>query len=149
MYVLLIANHNHRALNVEDLNGVSRRYPLLAFTLSLAVLALGGMPPVAGFMSKWQIFVAGSQTTDPAMLALAVFAGLNSVLSLGYYAPLVNRMFRLKPSAAVEQGAKTSLLIRLPLVVLILAVVVLGVWPTLLSDWTAQAAQSLLLAFGG
>jgi len=148
MYVLLIANHNHRALEVEDLNGLSQRYPLLAFTLSLAVLALGGMPPLAGFMSKWQIFVAGAQASSPAILALVIFAGLNSVLSLGYYAPLVNRMYRRQPADVIATGKPLTFSLTLSLVLLSLPVVILGFWPSLAAPLTEPAARALLAAFG-
>ena len=60
MYVLFIANGN-TILMLTDLNGVSRKYPLLAVSLSAALLSLGGLPPFAGFMSKWQILVAGAE----------------------------------------------------------------------------------------
>ena len=53
---------SHRPLTIADLNGAAQRYPLAALGLSLAVLGLGGLPPLAGFMSKWQIFVAGFET---------------------------------------------------------------------------------------
>jgi NADH:ubiquinone oxidoreductase subunit 2 (subunit N) len=120
-----------------------------AFALSVAVLALGGLPPLAGFMSKWQIFAAGAQTQNLAIILLVVFAALNSVLSLGYYAPLVNRMYRHEPSAVVEAGKPVSALTVLPLVLLTLAIVAIGFWPTLVSWLTNPAAASLLAAFGG
>jgi proton-translocating NADH-quinone oxidoreductase chain N len=148
LYSLYIANGKHRPLTVEDLNGASRRYPLAAFGLSLAVLGLGGLPPLAGFMSKWQIFVGGFETRNPVMILLVIFAALNSVLSLGYYAPLVNRMYRLQPSPAVEKGKPTPFLIGLPLAVLSLLVAVLGFWPSLVNWLTAPAARDLLAAFG-
>ena len=56
-----------------------------------------------------------------------VFAALNSVLSLAYYAPLVNAMYRLEPSTRVRQGKRLPLADGFPLVVLGLAVVVMGV----------------------
>ncbi len=65
---------------------VQRKYPWVVLTLSIGLLALGGLPPLAGFMSKWQILVAGAQTQNVWMIVLVVFMGLNSVLSLGYYA---------------------------------------------------------------
>lgn len=148
MYVLLIANHNHRALELQDLNGLSQRYPLLAFTLSLAVLALGGMPPLAGFMSKWQIFVAGAQASSPAVLTLVIFAGLNSVLSLGYYAPLVNRMYRRQPAEVIAAGKPLTFSLALSLVLLSLPVVILGFWPSLATPLTEPAARALLAVFG-
>jgi formate hydrogenlyase subunit 3/multisubunit Na+/H+ antiporter MnhD subunit len=145
LYCLHQANNNHDPLVVDDLNGASRKYPLTAFAFSVAVLGLGGLPPLAGFMSKWQIFVGGFQTGNAWIIALVVFAGLNSVLSLGYYAPLVNRLYRRQPAEIVEQGKPMPVLMTVTMVILSLGVVVLGYWPSL-ADWlTRPAAQSLLI----
>jgi len=149
LYCLHQANDNRNPLVVDDLNGASRKYPLTAFAFSVAVLGLGGLPPLAGFMSKWQIFVGGFQTGNAWIIALVVFAGLNSVLSLGYYAPLVNRLYRRQPAEIVEQGKPMPVLMTVTMVILSLGVVVLGFWPSL-ADWlTGPAAQSLLMLFGG
>ncbi len=81
----------HGPLTIADLDGAAQRYPLAALAFSLAVLGLGGLPPLAGFMSKWQIFVG--RFRHPQRLddrRWSIFAALNSVLSLAYYAPLVN-----------------------------------------------------------
>jgi len=78
-----------------------------------------------------------------------VFAALNSVLSLAYYAPLVNAMYRLKPSPRVEKGSRMPVLIGVPLVLLTVALIVFGVWPSLAAGLTAPASQALLAAFGG
>ena len=82
------------------------------------MLALGGLPPLSGFMSKWQIFVAGFETRSAAVEILVIFAALNSVLSLAYYAPLVNRMYRHEPSAAVAAGRPVSVMMGVPLAVM-------------------------------
>jgi proton-translocating NADH-quinone oxidoreductase chain N len=149
LYTLHIARGSHSPLTVDDLNGAAQRYPLPAFALSLAVLALGGLPPLAGFMSKWQIFAGGVETHNLAIIGLVVFAALNSVLSLGYYAPLVNRMYRKAPSPAVRAGVRSPALMVAPLVVLALVVVVLGFWPGLVSPLSAPAADTLSKLFGG
>ena len=62
LYSLHVAKGSHEPLMVDDLNGAATRYPMTAICLSVAVLALGGLPPLAGFMSKWQIMVAGFET---------------------------------------------------------------------------------------
>lgn len=149
LYCLHIARGNHSPLLVEDLNGASRRYPLAAFGLSVAVLGLGGLPPLAGFMSKWQIFVGGFETQNGWVIALVVFAALNSVLSLAYYAPLVNRMYRWKESAIVAEGKPVPQMMGTALVVLILGVVIFGIWPSLAGWLTEPAALNILAAFGG
>ncbi len=149
LYTLHIAKGEHAPLVIDDLAGAARRYPVTAFCLSVAVLGLGGLPPLSGFMSKWQIFVAGAETKNLWVILLVVFAALNSVLSLGYYAPLVNRMYRHEPGKVVLAGAPAPRLMSLPLVLLAAAVVVLGFWPSLMGWLTGPAAQSLLAAFGG
>lgn len=148
MYGLYIANHRHDSLIVDDLNGASKRYPLAAFALSVAVLGLGGLPPLAGFMSKWQIFVAGAKVMNGISLGIVIFMALNSVLSLGYYAPLVNRMYRKSPADVVLAGKPIGWQIGLVLVVLTAAVIVLGVYPTALRWLTDSAGAALMASFG-
>lgn len=149
LYAMHIAAGDHHPLMVEDLAGASRRYPLAAFTLSIAVLGLGGLPPLAGFMSKWQIFVAGFETHNLWLEVLVIFAALNSVLSLAYYVPLINTMYRYEPGVKVKSGKNLPRLMVVPLVLMSFAMVVLGIWPSLMNWLTLPAARALLTAFGG
>jgi proton-translocating NADH-quinone oxidoreductase chain N len=148
LYTLHLARGSHDPLTVEDLNGAGNRYPVTAFALSVAVLALGGLPPLSGFMSKWQIFVAGFETRSTMVELLVVFAAVNSVLSLAYYAPLVNRMYRHEPSAVVAAGRPVPFLMGAPVVVLTLLVVLLGFWPGVVDVITHPAAVHLVSIFG-
>ncbi len=147
LYALRLSHHNHEPLQVSDLDGASKRYPLTAFALSLALLALGGLPPLAGFMSKWQIFVAGFEAGSGLTIAMVIFAALNSVLSLAYYTPMINRMYRHEPSEQVKAGTTISWKMALPLVILIIVIVVLGFWPPLVRWMVNPAAYSLLSIF--
>jgi proton-translocating NADH-quinone oxidoreductase chain N len=149
LWALHINRGSHDPLTVDDLRGASKRYPLTALALSVAVLALGGLPPLAGFMSKWQIFVAGAQTQNTVVLLLVIYAGLNSVLSLAYYAPLVNVIYRKAPSEAVLKGTKLPTEMVVPLLVLLAGLVIIGVWPSLMAWLTEPAGSALLAAFGG
>jgi len=149
LYCLHIALGSHSPLTLRDLDGAGRRYPLPALTLSIAVLALGGIPPLAGFMSKWQIFVAGFETRNVFIAGLVIFAALNSVLSLGYYAPVVNAMYRNQASPAVARGAAVPTTMVLPLGLLALAIILLGLWPSILNGLTAPAGAALLAAVRG
>jgi proton-translocating NADH-quinone oxidoreductase chain N len=144
LYCLHIAVGDHGPLEVSDLSGAARRYPLAALAMSLAVLGLGGLPPLAGFMSKWQIFVAGFSTHRPFIEALIVFAALNSVLSLAYYAPLVNALYRGEPSPIIAEGSPMPRLMAVPLGALSLAIVAVGVWPGLANWITMPAGQALI-----
>ena len=150
LYLLFIkAGDHHSPLTVSDLGGAARKYPIVAFTLSIAVLGLAGLPPFAGFMSKWQIFAAGFETRNIAIDLLVIFAALNSILSLAYYAPIVNAVYRQEPSEAVTRGQAMSWTMSLPLILLAAAIVILGVWPSLLAWMTGPAGADLVRAFGG
>ncbi len=146
LYALKLVKGDHSALTLEDLNGASRKYPLIAVCLSVAVLALGGLPPFAGFMSKWMILVAGVQTKNTWMLIAVIFVGLNSVLSLGYYAPIVNRLFKREMSEVVTAGKHVPWTMSLPIVLLTLAVILIGVWP-MLTDFLLYNGQYFLLGY--
>jgi formate hydrogenlyase subunit 3/multisubunit Na+/H+ antiporter MnhD subunit len=140
---------DHGPLLISDLDGAAQRYPVATLAFSLALLGLAGLPPLSGFMSKWQIFVAGFAVQNLAAGLLVAFAALNSVLSLAYYAPLVNAVYRKKPSLAVQHGSQIPKLMNLPLVLLAIAVVILGFWPGLVQWLTAPASQILLASMGG
>lgn len=137
---------SHKGLVIDDLSGAARRYPLIALALSLALMGLGGLPPLVGFMSKWQVLMAGAQTQDMAIVFILIIAALASVLSLGYYAPLINRLYRREQAEVVANGRAVPPAMTLPLAVLAVAIVVLGVMP-MLANWLTVPAAADLLSF--
>lgn len=148
IYAMFLQNDLHQPLTINDMAGAAQKYPLPVLALSIALLGLGGLPPLAGFMSKWQIFVAGFQTGNGWIIALMVFMALNSVLSLAYYAPLVNVMYRKLPSKQVLAGKSVPFTLALPLILMMAGVILLGFMPQWLEWIMLPAAQSLLYMFG-
>jgi proton-translocating NADH-quinone oxidoreductase chain N len=149
LYVMHTASGDHSPLMVSDLAGTAQKYPLIALVFSLALLGLGGLPPLVGFMSKWQILAAGFATRNVVLYWVVGFAALNSVLSLAYYAPLVNQVYKREPSTAVTAGQPVPVMMQIPLVLLAAAVVVIGFWPNLVTWLVQPAGAALLAAFGG
>jgi proton-translocating NADH-quinone oxidoreductase chain N len=147
LFALRLARGDTGALEAADLAGAARRYPVTALAMSVALLSLGGLPPLGGFMSKWQIFAAGARAGSPVALALVVFAVLNSLLSLAYYTPLVSTMYRGTPSKAVIAGARIPVGMTVPLVLLAAVVVAFGFWPALANSLTVPAGNVVLAIF--
>ena len=133
-------------LRVSDLAGVAGRTPLLAIALVVACLSLAGVPPLAGFMSKWLIFDAGLRAGGVTMLLLVVFAALNSVFSLAYYFPIINALFQPAPDVPPYP---LPVAMRWPIFVLSGAVVMIGIYPPLLDGFITPAMQVLTTMFGG
>src|ERR1041384_1714989 len=87
--VQLIARSGDRRTAIEDYRGIGFESPVLAFSLSLFMLSLLGMPLTAGFMGK--IMVLGAAIEQPYVLV--VIAVLNTALSAYYYLRLIIVMF--------------------------------------------------------
>lgn len=69
-----------------ELVGLSRSQPILAITFTISLLSLAGIPPLAGFFSKWLVFSAAIQSH---FYLLAILGVLTSVLASAYYLRII------------------------------------------------------------
>jgi NADH-quinone oxidoreductase subunit N len=83
--------------DLEDLNGLYQRSPAAALLLLIFMLSLAGIPPTAGFMGKYFIFLSLIETKHPV---LAVFAVLYIVPALYYYFRIVVHAWLKQPGEA-------------------------------------------------
>ncbi|MDR0559786.1 MAG: NADH-quinone oxidoreductase subunit N [Prevotellaceae bacterium] len=84
-----IENSSQRT-DISAYNGLYAKNPRLAVVMMLAVFSLAGIPPFAGFFSKFFIFASAFARNDYALVAIAL---ANTVLSLYYYLLIVKAMF--------------------------------------------------------
>jgi NADH-quinone oxidoreductase subunit N len=101
--------------DLADFRGLVYRAPALVITLGVFLLSLIGLPPLAGFVAKFQIFQAlfvGAVAAGPekpvimySLYLLVVVGGLNTVLSLFYYVKVLKVMILEQPVEAVEGTA--------------------------------------------
>ena len=85
--------------DIEELSGLSRTQPLLAFMLAMLLFSLAGIPPLAGFFAKFYVFLAAIQA---GLYALAVIGVLLSVVGAYYYLRIVKLMYFDAPAARFE-----------------------------------------------
>ena len=101
--IAVIENHDAKAVNISDYDGLYKTNPHLSFLMTLALFSLGGIPPFAGMFSKFFIFMASLNdytidTTMGIVTYVVVFIALvNTVISLYYYLLIVKAMY-IKPS---------------------------------------------------
>ena len=67
-------------VTMDDYNGLFKTNPWLAFTMMLAMFSLGGIPPFAGFFSKFFIFVGACHTGSVAIYVLVFIALVNTII---------------------------------------------------------------------
>ncbi|HOX83432.1 MAG TPA: NADH-quinone oxidoreductase subunit N [Chryseolinea sp.] len=110
---------------LEKFNGLYKRNPWLASSLTIAMLSLAGIPPLAGFFGKYMVFSLALQQGYVALVLLAVGTSLVGVY---YYFKVIVAMF-FKDSD--EATLPVSLSIQLIIGILVLLVFLLGLFP----DW--------------
>jgi NADH-quinone oxidoreductase subunit N len=91
--VTLLAQKNDRRTEFEDYNGIGFRSPVIAFTLSLFMLSLLGLPLTAGFMGKVLVFRPALEAGNALLTALVIVAVVNTAISAYYYLRLIVVMF--------------------------------------------------------
>lgn len=91
--ITLLGQRNDRRTEFEDYNGIGFRSPLLAFSLSLFMLSLLGLPLTAGFMGKVLVFRPALEAGNPMLTLLVIVAVVNTAISAYYYLRLIVVMF--------------------------------------------------------
>ena len=91
--VTLVGQKNDRRAEFEDYNGIGFRSPLLAFTLTLFMLSLLGIPLTAGFMGKVLVFRPALEAGNAMLTIVVIAAVVNTAISAYYYLRLVVVMF--------------------------------------------------------
>ena len=127
--------------HISDYKGLSRRAPLVAFAMMLFMFSLAGIPPLAGFVSKFILF-SGAVTPDGTWIWLVALAVINSALSLYYYARVVKAMY-------IDKGATTERIrvpysFKLAIAICALATIVLGLYFGPIMEICEAAAAAFL-----
>jgi multicomponent Na+:H+ antiporter subunit D len=81
---------------VSEMDGVGKRMPRTMFAFSVAALGIVGVPPIAGFVSKWGLGLGGLQSGQHWY---AVVLGLSSLLTAAYLLPMIGRAWFATPKA--------------------------------------------------
>ncbi len=122
-----IGSRDKERLRIDDWSGLAVSHPLAALVMTVFLLSLGGIPPLAGFFGKFYVFSQAVSAYDQQLLWLVVIAVLNSILSLFYYLRVVMAMYFREPEGAFTPMRSPATVIALGLCAFF--VVKMGVLP--------------------
>ena len=121
--VVITVAHATGSAEIERYAGLAKRAPLVALTCAIALLSLGGLPLMAGFMAKFYVFLSAAHSGLVWLVAIGV---VNSVLSLYYYLRVIYVMY-------AKEGETERLFVDRPaalaMSLCIAGVLALGVFP--------------------
>ncbi len=131
-----------RYVSIDDYSGLGRRSPLLAFTLTIFMLSLIGIPATAGFLGKYYVFTAALSTHSQSLVWLTIIGLVNSAVASYYYLRLIVVMYMREPVVA-EAPPPASAAMRLALVLAAIATIYLGVMPGRVQTLSEAGAREL------
>lgn len=139
--VQVLENAAEMDVDVSAPNGLGSRHPVLAAVMTIFMLSLAGIPPLAGFFGKLYVFKAA---VDAGWAWLVIVAVLNSALSAYYYLRVTVNMYLGSETASGPINLNPAW--NVVLLVAVLGAVLVGVWPT---PWISLARTTLLALVGG
>lgn len=118
-----IEQNNNGCVDMDAYNGLYKTNPKLAFLMTLALFSLGGIPPFAGFFSKFFVFMAA---TEAKFYLLVFIALINTVVSLYYYLLIVKAMY-INPNEKPLPYFKTDCSTKIALSICTAGIVLFGI----------------------
>ncbi|HNH59540.1 MAG TPA: NADH-quinone oxidoreductase subunit N [Cyclobacteriaceae bacterium] len=107
--VLLQVEKLNSGTDIVQFNGLFKRNPLLAVAITVALLSLAGIPPLAGFFGKYMVFI---QAIDKGMISLTILAIVTSLMGAYYYFRVIIAMFLQEPAGgAITVSTSQKILI--------------------------------------
>jgi NADH-quinone oxidoreductase subunit N len=129
-YVTSIVQDKYGNDHFERFQGLIYRYPFMAVMMTVVMFSLTGLPPLAGFIGKYNIIAA---LVSSNYFTLAIILVLNSVVSAYYYLKIV-RLMILKPQESNEEIEGFGFLNQLIIVVMTAPVFILGIfWDSIMA----------------
>jgi NADH-quinone oxidoreductase subunit N len=131
--IIITVARKTRSAELQSFNGLFEYAPGLTVAMTVFLFALAGIPPLAGWFAKFEIFRATANAGTSAGYLLAVVVGINSVIALFYYARVAQAMW-MQPAPNDDRTP-----IRVPpaligaLAICVVVVVVVGVYPQLVA----------------
>jgi NADH-quinone oxidoreductase subunit N len=124
-FVLALIRSEEESDELDAFNGLGKRSPLLAITLTIAMAALAGIPLTAGFWGKFLIFQSAiASSTSWWLLGIAF---ISVAAGFYYYLKVVRAMYWNVPSN--EQAIAIPVITKLALIILTALILILGIYP--------------------
>ncbi|MDF1544654.1 MAG: NADH-quinone oxidoreductase subunit N [bacterium] len=145
--IVTIFEDKTESTQISSYRGLSKSEPALSLILSIFLLSLAGIPPLAGFMAKYYVFAAAvekaSSPNGVTWLYWLVGVGLlTSVFSLYYYVNVIKQMYFSREDSPYKIPVSAPALA--VIVICLIGVILFGIWP----EPILQFAKDIPASFG-
>lgn len=125
-FVLSLIRVETGSENIDALDGLSRRNPILSVAITVIMASLAGVPLTVGFIGKFFVFRAAMEAS---LVASVVVAAITAAAGFYYYFKILRAIWWNSPNHQEPLALKTSPIFNFALAFLTVAILVFGVWP--------------------
>ncbi len=125
---------------IADIQGFGRYMPLTALMFGIGAFALVGFPPFSGFWSKFYLLSAAA---DKNFIVLIILILSVSLIELVYYFRVIHKLYFAQPTGEYEPH-KPRWNAVVAMLVLALAIIVIGVYPQIVTGFIDKAAHAIM-----
>ena len=112
--------------DIRELNGVGKKMPITMICFTMASLAMIGIPPFTGFLSKWLLGLGALEVGYPIYAILLL---VSSLLNSVYYLPIIINAFFKKSTEDFSNVKEISRMMLIPIIVLAIGTVIFDLLP--------------------
>ncbi|WP_128330812.1 NADH-quinone oxidoreductase subunit N [Apibacter sp. HY039] len=123
--LIYVERVSHGSSTFEVFNGLAKKQPLLAFTTSISLLSMAGIPLTSGFIAKLSLFTQ-TMGTQPVLVIIAV---IGSAISIAYYLKLIIAMYFKPGYQELQNAQKAPVIYNLVALIVVVLIIALGVYP--------------------
>ena len=131
--IMMLKKNNKYYESIEDLSGLSRNHPLLAFSLLIVLFSLAGIPPLAGFFAKFYVFAA---VIEQSMFFLAIVGLMATVVAAFYYLRIIKTIYFDKEVGKFDTDHNLGLKISLTITTIL--ILIYFTYPNSLIDFVSK-----------
>ena len=135
--IIMLRSEGFKGDRISDFEGLSKTHPLAAALMLVFMFSLTGIPPTAGFMGKFYLFMSA---VHAGHINLVIIAVIFSAISAYFYLRVVMYMYMKDPREVVALTTSPSM--GLALTITVVAVLAIGVLPTPLVDFARTVVEN-------
>jgi NADH-quinone oxidoreductase subunit M len=142
--------HNSKERDLRKLGGLARQVPIMAVVFSVAGVASLGLPTTSGFAAEFLVFVGSFTSTAVAGIKLWTILGvLGVVITAGYILWMLQRVFYGPPQDKFNKTKDADILERVYMFVFVAVIMLVGIYPAILTDIIKSGVMPIMGLLGG
>jgi len=142
--------HNTHERDLRKLGGLARQVPIITVVFSIAGLASLGLPTTSGFAAEFLVFVGSfSSSVVPGIQVYTILGVLGVVVTAGYILWMLQRVFYGPVLEQYNGTADADILERVYMVAFVAVIMLVGIYPAILTDVIKLGVSPIAGLFGG